>query len=106
MTGPTIGGFLLQAGGWPWIFWMNFIVGAVVTGAVVLIFRGPGERRYEPFDAWGAATLLVGYPLLLVGFTFGESFGWASLPVLIAFGGALLALSGFVWIRASPRAIH
>ncbi len=85
---------------------MNFILGAVVTGAVVLIFRGPGERRYEPFDAWGAATLLVGYPLLLVGFTFGESFGWASLPVLIAFGGALLALSGFVWIRASPRAIH
>ena len=27
MTGPAIGGFLLQFGGWPWIFWMNFLIG-------------------------------------------------------------------------------
>jgi EmrB/QacA subfamily drug resistance transporter len=99
MTGPTMGGFLLQAGGWPWIFWMNFIVGIVVTLGVVLIFRGPGEQRYEPFDGWGAAALLLGYPLLLVGFTFGESFGWISVRVVVSFLGAFAALSGFVWIE-------
>ncbi|HWH78808.1 MAG TPA: MFS transporter, partial [Candidatus Binatus sp.] len=43
MTGPAIGGFLLQLGGWQWIFWMNFIVGFGVTLAVMTIFRGPGE---------------------------------------------------------------
>jgi MFS family permease len=94
-----MGGFLLQAGGWPWIFWMNFIVGIVVTLGVVLIFRGPGEQRYEPFDGWGAAALLLGYPLLLVGFTFGESFGWISVRVVVSFLGAFAALSGFVWIE-------
>jgi hypothetical protein len=50
MTGPTIGGVLLQAGGWPLIFWMKLIVGLGVSLAVVRIFRGPGERRSEPFD--------------------------------------------------------
>jgi EmrB/QacA subfamily drug resistance transporter len=99
MTGPTVGGFLLQAGGWPWIFWMNFIVGMGVSLAVMLIFHGSGEQRCEPFDAWGAATLLVGYPLLLIGLTLGESFGWVSAPVLTSFIAAAVALSGFVWIE-------
>jgi MFS family permease len=67
MTGPTIGGFLLQLGGWPWIFWMNFIVGLAVSAAVVRIFKGSGEQRKESFDIWGALTLLIGYPALLVG---------------------------------------
>jgi nitrate/nitrite transporter NarK len=78
---------------------MNFILGLAVTMAVVLIFSGPGEQRYEPFDGWGAAALLVGYPLLLFGFTFGESFGWVSVLVLLSFATAALALSGFVWIE-------
>ncbi len=99
MMGPTFGGFLLQAGGWPWIFWMNFIVGLVVSLAVMKIFRGPGERRDEPLDAWGTAALLVGYPALLLGLTLGESAGWFSEPVLIAFVVAAIALLGFVWIE-------
>jgi len=78
---------------------MNFIVGMGVSLAVVLIFRGPGEQRYEPFDAWGAATLLVGYPLLLIGLTLGESYGWLSAPVLASFIAAAVALLGFVWIE-------
>ncbi len=99
MTGPTFGGFLLQAGGWPSIFWMNFIVGLVVSLAVMKIFRGPGERRDEPLDAWGTAALLVGYPALLLGLTLGESAGWFSEPVLIAFAVAAIALFGFVLIE-------
>jgi EmrB/QacA subfamily drug resistance transporter len=99
MTGPTIGGFLLQAGGWTWIFWMNFIVGLCVSLAVMLIFRGPGERRREPFDGWGAAALMVGYPTLLIGLTLGETFGWTSALVLISFFTAASALSCFVWIE-------
>jgi MFS family permease len=41
-TGPTIGGFLLQVGGWQWIFWMNFVVGLAVSLPVLRIFPGPG----------------------------------------------------------------
>ena len=99
MTGPTIGGFLLQAGGWPWIFWMNFIVGMGVSLAVMKIFRGPGELRPEPFDPWGTAALLLGYPALLLGLTLGPSFGWLSYPVLVSFVTAAVALCGFVWIE-------
>ncbi len=104
MTGPAIGGFLLQLGGWPWIFWMNFLVGAVVTLAVIKIFRGIGQRRRETFDGWGSLALLIGYPALLVGLTFGAKFGWASAPVALAFAVAAVGLASFVWIELhTPR---
>lgn len=104
MTGPAVGGFLLQLGGWPWIFWMNFIVGVAVTLGVIKIFRGPGEIRHEPFDARGALALLIGYPALLVGLTYGTSLGWFALPVIGAFVLALLGLVSFVWIELHTAA--
>jgi len=99
MTGPTLGGFLLQLGGWTWIFWMNFIVGFAVTLAVVKIFHGPGEQRPEKFDIWGSLALLIGYPTLLIGLSFGTRLGWDSFWVNACFAVAALGLAGFVWIE-------
>ena len=99
MTGPTVGGFLLQLGGWTWIFWMNFIVGFAVTLAVVKIFRGAGEQRPEKFDIWGSLALLIGYPSLLIGLSFGTRLGWNSPWVVAWFGVAVIGLAGFVWIE-------
>ena len=97
MTGPAIGGLLLQFGGWTWIFWMNCLLGLVVTAAVLKIFRGPGEQRREMFDLWGAIALLIGYPSLLIGFTFG-----ASLAAEWTMGWFVLAAAGlasFFWVE-------
>ncbi|HEX2933043.1 MAG TPA: MFS transporter [Candidatus Binatia bacterium] len=92
MTGPTVGGILLQFGSWQWIFAMNFILGFIVSAAVFKIFPGSGERCYERFDIWGALALLVGYPALLVGLTFGAQFGWTSTGILALFVLAVIAL--------------
>lgn len=101
MTGPTVGGFLLQLGGWTWIFWMNFIVGFAVTLAVVKIFCGAGEQRPEKFDIWGSIALLIGYPSLLIGLSFGARLGWNSSWVIAWFAVAAMGLASFVWIE--PR---
>ena len=97
MTGPAVGGLLLQFAGWTSIFWMNCIVGLTVTAAVVRIFRGPGEQRGDPFDIWGAVALLIGYPALLVGLTFGTNVGlaWMAGWFVVAAGG----LISFFWIE-------
>lgn len=99
MTGPTVGGFLLQLGGWTWIFWMNLVVGFAVTLAVVKIFRGAGERRPEKFDTWGSLTLLIGYPALLIGLSFGARLGWSSLWVLGWFVIAAIGLASFIAVE-------
>jgi EmrB/QacA subfamily drug resistance transporter len=99
MTGPTVGGLLLQLGGWTWIFWMNFIVGFAVTIAVLKIFRGAGAQRREKFDIWGSLALLVGYPSLLIGVSFGTRLGWDSLWVNLCFVVSAIGLVSFVWIE-------
>jgi EmrB/QacA subfamily drug resistance transporter len=99
MTGPTIGGVLLEFGSWPWVFWMNFILGAAIAFSVVKIFAGPGERRSERFDVYGALALLVGYPALLLGLTFTANLGLLSALVITSFLVAFITLTGFVWIE-------
>jgi MFS family permease len=102
MTGPAVGGLLVQFGGWTWVFWMNCIVGFVVTAAVLKIFRGPGEQRREAFDLWGALTLMIGYPSLLIGLTFGANMGWTWAMGWFAL--ALAGLGSFFWIENhAPR---
>lgn len=100
MAGPTVGGLLLELGGWPWIFWMNFILGAVVSLAVFLIFRGAGEKRAEPFDWSGSLALLIGYPALLVALTFGAQLGWSSPAVAGCFIVAFAALIIFIGVES------
>ncbi len=97
MTGPAIGGLLLQFGGWTWIFWMNCIVGFVVMAAVLKIFRGPGEQRRETFDTWGAIALLIGYPSLLIALTYGANLGWIWATGWIAV--AVAGIASFFWIE-------
>jgi MFS family permease len=97
MTGPAVGGVLLELGGWTSIFWMNCIVGLGVTAAVARIFRGPGEQRWERFDIWGALALLVGYPSVLVALTFGPHLGWPWTAAWLFL--AILGLATFVWIE-------
>jgi MFS family permease len=76
---------------------MNCIIGFVVTAAVLKIFRGPGERRRETFDLWGAIVLLIGYPSLLIGLTLGANLGrlWATGWFVLAVAG----LASFFWIE-------
>lgn len=97
MTGPAIGGLLLEFGGWTSIFWMNCIVGLIVSGAVFSIFQGPGERRSEKFDFWGALALLIGYPSVLISLTFGANVSWTWAVGWLAL--AIITLASFFWIE-------
>ena len=44
VAGPVIGGYLAQAAGWRWTFWLNAILGAVCEIGFLLLFR----ETYEP----------------------------------------------------------
>ncbi len=99
MTGPAIGGFLVQLGGWKTVFWMNCIVGFFISIAVIVTFRGTGELRREPFDWWGSVSLLLGYPALLIGLTQAANSDWTSTSVAAWFMLAIIGLASFFWIE-------
>ena len=98
VIGPILGGFILTAANWRWIFWINVPIG--IFGAVwgylalhELSARAKGER----FDVLGAVSFSLGLVAILGALTLGIQLGFSSAPILVMFGIFVAALLFFLW---------
>jgi EmrB/QacA subfamily drug resistance transporter len=95
-VGPFLGGWLVEAAGWRWVFLLNLPLAAAVI-AVTLRFvpesRSPvtGER----LDVYGAGLGAGGLGAVTYAIIAGPDSGW-SPAVLVGLAAGLLALGGFV----------
>ncbi|MBB6546950.1 MFS transporter [Nonomuraea rubra] len=85
MSGPVLGGLLIEALGWPWIFYLNVPVSVLVI-AIGVAQLPPGGRPRLPDRAWaleagllGAAAVAV---MLALSLAAGEGAGWIVLAVV------------------------
>jgi EmrB/QacA subfamily drug resistance transporter len=94
--GPLLGGLVVQALGWRWVFGVNVPICVVLA---VLGLRGiPRDRPAAPahgFDGAAAVLLTFAVALLVFGVIEGRDLGWASPAVLGAFGGAVALGAAF-----------
>ena len=96
MTGPTVGGLLVDAIGWKSIFYVNVPIGILgVLAAQALLPRQ--ERRYqEIFDFKGAVLFAVAIIFFLLVVSHGQEWGWNS-PLVIGLGViAVLTFIAFI----------
>jgi MFS family permease len=106
--GPVVGGILVTAASWRWVFYVNLPVGigGLIFGAVFLPeHREPGAGR---FDLPGFLLAGVGLGTLMYALSEGPSHGWGS-PLIIAPGLAgIVLLTALVLVesRASQPMIH
>ncbi|TNF33535.1 MAG: DHA2 family efflux MFS transporter permease subunit, partial [Deltaproteobacteria bacterium] len=104
--GPPVGGFIVSALGWRWVFFLNLPVAILVVALGVRFLPRavpPRGDRAPGLDVAGAGTLLVGLPLLLLALSEGRSWGWASAATLGTGLGALALLGVFVAIEKRHR---
>jgi EmrB/QacA subfamily drug resistance transporter len=107
VTGPFIGGFIVDHASWHWCFWVNLPVG-IAAAAVVqakITYRNP--PREHMIDWTGAALITVSVtPLLLALVWSGERHGWGSATTMGLFGSGLVAAVILVLHEAkAPEAI-
>jgi EmrB/QacA subfamily drug resistance transporter len=100
-SGALLGGFLTQGFGWPAIFAVNVILGAVVI-AVALRVIPAGARQEGPrhFDVSGAVLVTAGLVSLTYGIVRTDTLGWGSTGVLVPIATAVALLAAFVYVEA------
>lgn len=102
--GPVVGGALVSAAGWRWVFLINLPLGLVAIPLAQRILRDRRPTERSEFDAFGFGLVTVSLPLLLVGLGQGGSWGWDDTRTLsfLAVGGLLMA----VFVAYELRAGH
>jgi multidrug resistance protein len=103
VVGPALGGVIIGALSWRWIFYVNLpvgVLGTILVARNVPDFKPTGQQR---FDYWGALTLCLSLLSLLLGLTFGQQQGFFKPVVGLMIGLWLLMLIVFIQIEKKCR---
>lgn len=98
--GPTLGGLLVDAGGWRWAFFAMVpggLVGSLLVALLVHESRSP-VRRAMP-DLFGAALILASVTLVIGALVQTRAWGWGDPRVLLGMAAGIAL--GTVLVRRS-----
>jgi DHA2 family multidrug resistance protein len=76
IVGPTLGGWLTDAYGWRWCFYINLPVGALCAFALFVLLCPGSGRRFEQFDLFGFAALSIAVGALQLMLDRGPDNDW------------------------------
>jgi EmrB/QacA subfamily drug resistance transporter len=108
ITGPLLGGVLVDSLGWEWIFFVNVPVGLVGIVLTVLLVPDWQPRRLHSFDIPGIVLSVAGLSLLVFGLQNGQHYDWGtvagSITILELIAGGVVLIAAFVlWQRFNRR---
>jgi EmrB/QacA subfamily drug resistance transporter len=97
-TGPALGGVLVDAGGWRWVFLVNLPLAAVTLVAAyrVLAETREPETTGRP-DLLGSVMVAAGIGSLALALVKGNAWGWGDLRTIAAFAVAAGLVPAVVW---------
>lgn len=97
--GPTLGGYITDAFGWPWIFYINIPLGILALALTLTFIQNSRyQRRVASVDYVGLLLLAVGIGALQTMLERGERLDWFESRQVSALGLASAAsLVAFVW---------
>lgn len=99
IVGPTIGGVILDAASWQWLFFVNVPIGLI--GVLMVIKFVPAIKPFvsERFDYWGAGLLFICLFSLLLGLSISQEAGFTDLKVIGLFATTAISLLGFIQVE-------
>ncbi len=106
VAGPSLGGFLVDAFSWQWIFWVAVPVGALTTLLAIRFvphYQRTGDQR---FDILGAALLFGVLLTLSLALTLGQDLGFGSAVIVVLFAAcAVLTVLFVTWQRRARNPV-
>ncbi len=104
IAGPTLGGLLVTAFDWRYIFFINLPIGVIVLILTVLLIPDVRTGRRHSFDIGGVSLASLALLAICYGLVEGQKYDWGkitgfiSVPLLFGIGAVLLGL--FIYSQA------
>jgi EmrB/QacA subfamily drug resistance transporter len=98
IAGPTLGGLLVTAFDWRWIFFVNLPIGAAVLAVTFVIIPDLRPGRKHRLDILGVVLASAALLAICYGLVEGQRYSWGtvtsfiSIPLIIGAGIVLLAV--------------
>ena len=99
MAGPIIGGMILEATDWRWIFFVNLPIGIVGTITAIKFVPNTKPKGKQRFDFAGAGAFFVALLSLLIALTMGQNLGFSDPVIVGAFAVSAVSFVAFVIIE-------
>jgi EmrB/QacA subfamily drug resistance transporter len=100
--GPLVGGAIVEALTWQWIFWVNVPIGVILI-ALSLMRIAESRGTALPIDFLGLILSTAGVVAVAQALLRGGDAGWTAPSVLIGLIGGVVVLIAFVaWEHRSP----
>jgi EmrB/QacA subfamily drug resistance transporter len=96
IAGPTLGGLLVTAFDWRWIFFVNLPIGVAVLAATFVIIPGIKSGRRPKLDIPGVLLASGALTAICYGLVEGQQYNWGtitgfiSIPLIFGVGVVLL----------------
>ena len=101
MAGPPLGGFILDALSWQYIFLINVPIGIVVFILGMKILPRTEQKVKEPLDGKGAALFAAATVALFGALIIGQEVGYGNPAIIAAFAFAVVTL--LIFIRTEKK---
>ncbi len=113
VLGPLAGGFFTDLGivhilghgfaGWRGVFYVNLPIGLLALFMIIVKMPTLGRRVPGKVDYVGAVFFMAAVTPFLLALTWGNSYGWLSTRVLLAFAVAAASLLAFFAVEIGNR---
>jgi EmrB/QacA subfamily drug resistance transporter len=104
LAGPTLGGLLVTAFDWRYIFFVNLPVGAAVIVLAVIVLPDLRVRRAHRLDLTGVALASAALLGICYGLVEGQRYHWGTvrsfLSIPLVIGGGVVLLGVFLVVQA------
>jgi len=101
-AGVFLGGVITEWISWPWVFYINLPIAALVLAATPGLMPGAQAKR-GAIDIPGAIAVTAGLALAVFGIVRAPEEGWGSTATILVLAGAVALLAAFVAIQSGRR---
>jgi EmrB/QacA subfamily drug resistance transporter len=100
MSGPSLGGFLLELASWRVLFFITVPLGLVFSFLAIRILPGPTRHYTGPLDWLGSLFWAIALVLFCLTLTHAASASWSAVRLLSTGAAGIGALCMFIAIEA------